>query len=140
MHLINPDRLSTHICCFTQKMAGQLAIFIRVWGAEDVGDVVLTPSRARAERGAPRSRASPGACECAIIYIQVHELTEGAGRAEGACGAGLDVCAITGLPLCGLEGHPRVFRPLELSVRCEGEVIEKELEYIAALYWRRRGG
>ncbi len=55
-------------------------------GDEEVGGVVLTPSRARAEGDAPRSRASPGACGCGMIYIQVHELTEGAGEAEASAG------------------------------------------------------
>ncbi len=86
MHLINPDRLGTHIWCFKQKTVGQFAIFIRVWGAEDVGDVVPKQSRARAERGTPRSRAGAGACEHGITYIQVNKLTEGSGEVKASAG------------------------------------------------------
>ncbi len=87
----------------------------------------------------PRSRASPGACECGIIYIVIEKLTEGAGGTDGACGAGLD----DGEPsqACYSVGwKERGGQPMELSARCEVEAMETELECIAALHWRRRGG
>ncbi len=61
-------------------------------GGDDEAGNDSSPSKAgRGPSAAPlttRSRASPGACGCGIIYIPVYKLTEGAGGSEVSEGTG----------------------------------------------------